>query len=51
MKLNLVARRDHIGNDQVVAAAITCEHGKIFSDTKGEVTCGLEVVEFACVIP
>ncbi|HWU99328.1 MAG TPA: CoA-acylating methylmalonate-semialdehyde dehydrogenase [Oxalicibacterium sp.] len=34
-----------------LAAAITREHGKIFSDAKGEVTRGLEVVEFACGIP
>lgn len=34
-----------------LAAAITKEHGKIFSDAKGEVTRGLEVVEFACGIP
>ncbi|HJV81552.1 CoA-acylating methylmalonate-semialdehyde dehydrogenase [Noviherbaspirillum sp.] len=33
------------------AAAITREHGKVFSDAKGEVTRGLEVVEFACGIP
>jgi malonate-semialdehyde dehydrogenase (acetylating)/methylmalonate-semialdehyde dehydrogenase len=34
-----------------LAATITREHGKIFSDAKGEVTRGLEVVEFACGIP
>ena len=34
-----------------LAAAITREHGKIFSDAKGEVTRGLEVVEFACGVP
>ncbi|WP_151632343.1 CoA-acylating methylmalonate-semialdehyde dehydrogenase [Noviherbaspirillum aerium] len=34
-----------------LAAAITREHGKVFSDAKGEVTRGLEVVEFACGIP
>jgi malonate-semialdehyde dehydrogenase (acetylating)/methylmalonate-semialdehyde dehydrogenase len=27
------------------------EHGKVFSDAKGEVTRGLEVVEYACGIP
>ncbi len=31
-----------------VAAAITAEHGKVLSDALGEVTRGLEVVEFAC---
>ncbi|HYD96946.1 MAG TPA: CoA-acylating methylmalonate-semialdehyde dehydrogenase [Noviherbaspirillum sp.] len=30
-----------------LAAAITREHGKVFSDAKGEVVRGLEVVEFA----
>ncbi len=34
-----------------LAAAITREHGKIFSDAKGEVTRGLEIVEFACCMP
>jgi malonate-semialdehyde dehydrogenase (acetylating)/methylmalonate-semialdehyde dehydrogenase len=31
--------------------AITREHGKVLSDAKGELTRGLEVVEFACGIP
>jgi len=34
-----------------IALAITLEHGKVFSDAKGELTRGLEVVEFACGIP
>lgn len=34
-----------------LAALITAEHGKVLSDAKGEVTRGLEVVEFACGIP
>jgi malonate-semialdehyde dehydrogenase (acetylating) / methylmalonate-semialdehyde dehydrogenase len=34
-----------------VAAIITAEHGKVLSDALGEVTRGLEVVEFACGIP
>jgi malonate-semialdehyde dehydrogenase (acetylating)/methylmalonate-semialdehyde dehydrogenase len=34
-----------------LAAAITREHGKVLSDAKGEVTRGLEIVEFACGIP
>ncbi len=34
-----------------VAAFITAEHGKVLSDALGEVTRGLEVVEFACGIP
>ncbi|MEJ2921129.1 CoA-acylating methylmalonate-semialdehyde dehydrogenase [Bordetella avium] len=34
-----------------LATLITREHGKVFSDAKGEVTRGIEVVEFACGIP
>ena len=34
-----------------LARHITREHGKVFSDAKGEVQRGLEVVEFACGIP
>jgi len=34
-----------------LAAVITGEHGKVLSDALGEVTRGLEVVEFACGIP
>lgn len=34
-----------------LAAAITREHGKVFSDAKGEVVRGLEIIEFACGIP
>jgi methylmalonic acid semialdehyde dehydrogenase len=34
-----------------LAALITAEHGKVFSDAQGEVTRGIEVVEFACGIP
>jgi len=34
-----------------LAAIITSEHGKVLSDAKGELTRGLEVVEFACGIP
>ena len=34
-----------------LAALITAEHGKVFTDAKGEVTRGIEVVEFACGIP
>jgi malonate-semialdehyde dehydrogenase (acetylating) / methylmalonate-semialdehyde dehydrogenase len=34
-----------------LAMAITKEHGKVFSDAKGEVTRGLEIVEFACGAP
>jgi malonate-semialdehyde dehydrogenase (acetylating)/methylmalonate-semialdehyde dehydrogenase len=34
-----------------LAAIITSEHGKVLSDALGEVTRGIEVVEFACGIP
>ncbi len=34
-----------------LAEIITSEHGKVFSDAKGEATRGLEVVEFATGIP
>jgi malonate-semialdehyde dehydrogenase (acetylating)/methylmalonate-semialdehyde dehydrogenase len=38
-------------NKEKIAALITAEHGKVLSDALGEVTRGLEVVEFACGIP
>ena len=38
-------------NKEKLAALITQEHGKVLSDAFGEVTRGLEVVEFACGIP
>ncbi len=34
-----------------LARLITAEHGKVFSDAQGEVTRGIEIVEFACGIP
>jgi malonate-semialdehyde dehydrogenase (acetylating)/methylmalonate-semialdehyde dehydrogenase len=34
-----------------LAAMITAEHGKVFSDAQGEVTRGIDIVEFACGIP
>ncbi len=34
-----------------LAELITCEHGKVLDDARGEITRGLEVVEFACGIP
>ncbi|MGH6942733.1 MAG: CoA-acylating methylmalonate-semialdehyde dehydrogenase, partial [Geminicoccaceae bacterium] len=39
------ARRDEL------AAIITAEHGKVFADARGEVTRGLEVIEYCCGIP
>ena len=38
-------------NKEKIAQLITAEHGKVLSDAQGEVTRGLEVVEFACGIP
>jgi malonate-semialdehyde dehydrogenase (acetylating)/methylmalonate-semialdehyde dehydrogenase len=38
-------------NVDELAEMITLEHGKVLSDAKGELTRGLEVVEFACGIP
>jgi malonate-semialdehyde dehydrogenase (acetylating) / methylmalonate-semialdehyde dehydrogenase len=38
-------------NLERLAAAITLEHGKVLADARGEVTRGIEVVEFACGIP
>lgn len=34
-----------------LARMISAEHGKVFEDAQGELTRGLEVVEFACGIP
>ena len=34
-----------------LARAITAEHGKVFSDARGEVERGIDIVEFACGIP
>ena len=44
--LELVARE----HDNI-ARVISEEHGKVFSDAQGEITRGVEVVEFACGIP
>ncbi|MDX6740181.1 CoA-acylating methylmalonate-semialdehyde dehydrogenase [Actinocorallia sp. A-T 12471] len=41
----LAARKDEL------AAIITAEHGKVLDDAVGEVSRGLEVVEFACGVP
>jgi malonate-semialdehyde dehydrogenase (acetylating)/methylmalonate-semialdehyde dehydrogenase len=35
----------------VLTRLITAEHGKVLSDARGELTRGMEVVEFACGIP
>jgi malonate-semialdehyde dehydrogenase (acetylating)/methylmalonate-semialdehyde dehydrogenase len=34
-----------------LAQAITSEHGKVFSDAKGEVERAIDIIEFACGIP
>jgi malonate-semialdehyde dehydrogenase (acetylating) / methylmalonate-semialdehyde dehydrogenase len=34
-----------------IAAMITAEHGKVFTDAQGEVTRGIDIVEFACGAP
>src|SRR6188508_451300 len=34
-----------------IARILTLEHGKVFSDAKGEIARGLEVIEFCCGIP
>ncbi len=38
-------------NKEALAALLTSEHGKVRDDALGEVTRGLEVVEFACGAP
>jgi malonate-semialdehyde dehydrogenase (acetylating)/methylmalonate-semialdehyde dehydrogenase len=38
-------------NVDALAKCIVAEHGKVYSDAIGEITRGLEVVEFACGIP
>ena len=35
----------------ILAAMITAEHGKVFSDAQGEVARGIDIIEFACGIP
>ncbi|MHA3903227.1 CoA-acylating methylmalonate-semialdehyde dehydrogenase [Castellaniella sp. WN] len=34
-----------------LAAIITAEHGKVFSDAQGELARGIDIIEFACGIP
>ena len=57
---HLVAKRTQIlfnfrellnARKQELAEIITAEHGKVVSDALGEVSRGLEVVEFACGMP
>jgi malonate-semialdehyde dehydrogenase (acetylating)/methylmalonate-semialdehyde dehydrogenase len=38
-------------NKKALAAIITAEHGKVFTDAIGEVERGIDIIEFACGIP
>jgi malonate-semialdehyde dehydrogenase (acetylating)/methylmalonate-semialdehyde dehydrogenase len=38
-------------NKDKLAHMITAEHGKVFTDAQGEVSRGIDIVEFACGIP
>ncbi|MFA5521761.1 MAG: CoA-acylating methylmalonate-semialdehyde dehydrogenase [Castellaniella sp.] len=38
-------------HQDALAAILTAEHGKVFSDAQGEVARGIDVIEFACGIP
>jgi len=38
-------------NRDALAHAITAEHGKVFTDAQGEVSRGIDIVEFACGMP
>jgi len=52
-RARVLARFLALLNEQrdALAALITSEHGKVFSDAQGEVMRGIEIVEFACGIP
>jgi malonate-semialdehyde dehydrogenase (acetylating)/methylmalonate-semialdehyde dehydrogenase len=48
----MFAFRELVNNNlDRLAEIVSDEHGKVFSDAKGEVIRGMEVVEFACGIP
>ncbi|MEY3277765.1 MAG: hypothetical protein RLZZ426_251 [Actinomycetota bacterium] len=48
----MFAFREILNNRKAeLGAIITAEHGKVLSDAIGEVTRGLEIVEFACGMP
>ena len=38
-------------NMNELAEMLSCEHGKVIADSKGDIQRGLEVIEFACGIP
>ncbi len=40
-----------IQHRDTLAAMISAEHGKVFTDAQGEVTRGIDIVEFACGVP
>jgi malonate-semialdehyde dehydrogenase (acetylating) / methylmalonate-semialdehyde dehydrogenase len=46
---NFLALLNH--HKDTLAAMITAEHGKVFTDAQGEVMRGIDIVEFACGIP
>ena len=52
-RARILARFLELLNEQrdALAALITSEHGKVFSDAQGEVARGIEILEFACGIP
>jgi malonate-semialdehyde dehydrogenase (acetylating)/methylmalonate-semialdehyde dehydrogenase len=52
-RARILAKFKHLLDQHHVELAkkISLEHGKIFSDAMGEVTRGIEVVEFACAAP
>ncbi len=52
-RARVLARFLALLNEQrdALAALITSEHGKVCADAQGEVTRGIEIVEFACGIP
>ena len=52
-RARVLARFLALLNEQrdALASLITSEHGKVLADAQGEVTRGIEIVEFACGIP
>src|SRR5215472_13361346 len=38
-------------NMDELAQLLSCEHGKVLADSRGDIQRGLEVIEFACGIP
>src|SRR5437667_288317 len=52
-RARILARFLELLNEErdALAALITSEHGKVFSDAQGEVARGIDIVEFACGIP